>query len=324
MPVTFPESELRAFRDATRKSRVLIATHIHPDADAIGSALAAAEIVRVLGGNPQIALEDEVPYRCRSLPGADLIAKYSAPNIENPFSVAWIVDAGSLERIGDVRNLIAGDALIVNADHHLSNDRFGRINWVSVEYASTTELLFEVCCALSVAITPSLADNLFAGLLSDTGRFRYSNTSPRSLAVASQLVDAGARVMEITNGLYYDVLPKDVHSLAEIYFTLELHGDGTISTMFVRHEQLVEDPDSVVDLAASLRGVRVSALLSETGTDKIRVSLRSRDTINVARIAESFGGGGHAKAAGFRMIGTLESVRDRLLPVLITATKSEP
>lgn len=322
--MTFPESELRAFSEAMSASRALISTHIHPDADAIGSSLAAAEIVRALGGNPQIVLEDEVPYRCRSLPGADLSAKYSALTAERPFSTAWIVDSGSLERIGDVRNLIAGDALIVNADHHLSNDRFGRINWVAVECASTTELLFDLCRALDVAITPSLADNLFAGLLSDTGRFRYSNTGARTLSVASELVAAGARVMEITSSLYYDVLPKDVHSLAKIYSTLELHGDAKVSTMFVRHEQLVEDPDSVVDLAASLRGVRVAALLSETGTEKIRVSLRSRDTINVARIAESFGGGGHAKAAGFRMIGTLESVRDRLLPVLVAATKSEP
>ncbi|MDD5088286.1 MAG: DHHA1 domain-containing protein [bacterium] len=321
--MTFPDSELRTLREALREARVLISTHIHPDADAVGSVLAASEIVHGLGGSARIVLADDVPCRCRILPGAERVEKYASRLAAEPVSFAFIADSGSLDRLGDVRHLIAGDALIVNADHHLSNDRFGRINWVGVEFASTTELLFELCRALNVPMTPALADNLFAGLLSDTGRFRYSNTTAQSLAVASELIAAGARVMEITDGLYYDVLPADVRSLGEIYSTLELYGDGKISIMFVRINQLVEDPDSLVDLAASLRGVRVAALLSETGTDRIRVSLRSRDTINVARIAESFGGGGHAKAAGFRMIGTLESVRDRLLLELVAATRTE-
>ncbi|MBU0508447.1 DHH family phosphoesterase [bacterium] len=318
--MTFPETDIRCFRESLGNgARVLISTHIHPDADAIGSVLAAAEMVTGLGGAPAILLDDDVPIRCRILPGADNIISYPTGKPTERFRVGLIVDSGNLSRIGDVRDALEKDAVLFNVDHHLSNDSFGRVNFVDLQSASTTELLFSLCRELELPITPSLADNMFAGLLSDTGRFRYANVTPASLHVAGELVAAGARVTDITNALYFDLSVQDVRSMSEIYSTLEIFGDGRISMMFVRLEYLVEDPDCVVDLALSIRGVQTAALLSETRGDKIRVALRSRDGVNVARLAERFGGGGHAKAAGFRMCGTLESVRERLLPELLRA-----
>ncbi len=203
-----------------------------------------------------------------------------------------------------------------------SNDRFGALNFVDLESAATGELLFLLIRELGLTLTPAIAENLFAGLLTDTGRFRYPSTTARTLHIAAELVAAGADVTRLTNGLYYDILAADVKSLGTIYSSLELFADGRIATLFCRLEQLVEDPDTVVDTAISIRGVQAAALLSETTEGKIRVSLRSKRFVNVSEIAAGFGGGGHEKAAGFRMQGNLESVRQRLLPVLTAALES--
>jgi bifunctional oligoribonuclease and PAP phosphatase NrnA len=316
--VTFAPADLEALRRVLA-GPVLVSTHIHPDPDAIGSVLAAREMLLRLGAEPVVVLQDPVPARCRFLPGADHIISLPRAGFDRKFAAALILDAGNRSRVGDAEAHLAPGAVIVNVDHHLSNDRFGALNLVDSECAATCEMLFLLCGELGVPVTPSLANNLFAGLLTDTGRFRYSNTTARALTIAAALAEAGAEITRITNNLYFDVAASDVLSMSAIYSTLELFADGRLSTMFVRLEHLVEDPDSVVDLGLSVRGVVAAALLSETLEGKIRVSLRARHTVNVAAIAERFGGGGHEKAAGFRMKGTLESVRATLLPVLEAA-----
>jgi phosphoesterase RecJ-like protein len=320
--VTFGESDLDLLlRTAAGGTRILVSTHINPDPDAIGSVLAAREMLKAVGGDPVVILHDEVPIRCRTLPGAGHILRHSSGMTSESFHAAMIVDAGSLSRIGDVASLIAPGAFLCNVDHHLSNGRFGTVNFVDLECSATAELLYLLCREAGVPLTPSLASNLFAGLLTDTGRFRHANTTPRVFQIAAELAAAGADVTRITNSMYFDVPAVDVLSMGAIYSTLELFEDAKISTMFARLDHRVEDPDSVVDLALSIRGVQVAVLFSETPEGKIRVSLRSRFDLNVAAIAERFGGGGHEKAAGFRAVGTLESVRDRLLPVLQAALR---
>jgi bifunctional oligoribonuclease and PAP phosphatase NrnA len=318
--VIFDTADLAALRDAVSGGKsVLVSTHIHPDPDAIGSVLAVREILQQLGAAPRVILNDPVPVRCRILPGANEVSVFPRDAIAEKFHVAVIVDSGSRSRIGDVENLLDPDAFIVNLDHHVSNDRFGAVNLIDLESSATGELLFFLCHQLGLKITPSIAHNLFAGVLTDTGRFRYPSTTSRTLSVASELIAAGADTTGLTNALYYDLPAGDVKSLGAIYSTLELFEGDQIPTLFCRLEYLVEDPDTVVDTALSIRGVQIAALLSETPEGKIRVSLRSKNEVNVSLIAAGFGGGGHQKAAGFRMRGTLESVRERLLPVLVDA-----
>jgi phosphoesterase RecJ-like protein len=318
--VIFDPQDIQSFLGIVRAGRpVLVSAHIHPDPDAIGSALAMSDMLRQMGADPHVILQDPVPHRCGFLPGAGQIRQVNDV-ADARFTAAVILDAGNFERIGDVAALLAPDAAIVNIDHHFSNDRFGKVNVVDLQSAATAEVLFQLCRELKLQISAGLAGNLFAGILTDTGRFRYSNTTGQTLRIAAELADAGADIPGITNAMYFDVAAQDVPALSRIYSTLEFFGDGRISTLFARLDSLVEDPDTVVDLAASIRGVQVAALLSETPEGiKIRVSLRSRSNVNVARIAESLGGGGHAKAAGFRMKGDLLSVRAHLIPLLLDA-----
>ena len=319
--MTFRKEDLKRFRDTLRGSRVLISTHVHPDPDAIGSVLAARAMLLQLNAEPHVVLADPFPPRMRWLPGADHIVTLPSGNNEALFSAALIVDAANLSRVGEVQALIAPGAVIFNVDHHVSNDHFGSVNFVDVSSAATAELLSDLRETLELNITADIATNLYAGLLTDTGRFRFSNTSARALEVAAALVKAGANPTEITNRLYYDFPAADVRAMGQIYSTLALYGGDKISILFVRLENVVEDPDSVVDIALSIRGVEVAALLTEAPHGKIRVSLRSRSFVNVSGIAERFGGGGHEKAAGFRMSGSLESVREKILPALLEAVQ---
>lgn len=322
--MTFQRDHAEAFRRQVGNGRqVLISTHIHPDPDAVGSALAAAEMVAQIGGKPTIVLESRFAPRLERLPGTEFILSHAAGAALPAFDVALVVDCGNQSRVGTVESLL-DKLFIVNVDHHISNDHFGGLNIVDVESAATGELLFLILRELGLTLSPTLATNLYAGILTDTGRFRFSSTTARTLEIAAALRAAGADVTFVTNALYYDLPEKDIRSMGKIYDTLELFAEGRVSTLFARQHFLVEDPDSIVDLALSIRGVEVAALLSETGTEKIRVSLRSKKFVNVSAIAESFGGGGHERAAGFRMTGTLESVRAKTLPVLDAALRAAP
>lgn len=319
--MTFLKEDLEFLRRTVSGARVLVSTHVHPDPDAIGSAIAASDMLRQMGAQPQIILADPFPPRMQWLPGAESIVTLPFGMDGALFPVAFIVDAANLSRIGDVEKLLLPGATIINCDHHVSNDGFGALSFVDVAYAATAELLYDLCLVLGLAVTVDIATNLYAGLLTDTGRFRYTNTSARALEVAAELVRRGVNLTEITNRLYYDIPVQDVHSVGAIFSTLTLYADGKISMMLVRRENIVEDPDTVVDTGLSIRGVEIAALLTEAPEGRIRVSLRSRNYVNVSAIAERFGGGGHEKAAGFRMRGELESVRQRVLPALMDAVQ---
>jgi len=317
--VKFTDGDLRQLREFLSDAPVLISSHMRPDPDAIGSVLALREAVLQCGGEPVCMLEDVCPPRCSILEGSDELHVASKTPVAQKFSRVIIVDSGNRDRVGEVEAHIAADARVANIDHHISNTRFGHLNLVDTDAAASGELLYRLFVALGLRITSSMATNLLAGILTDTGRFRHSNASPDSLRVAAALVEAGASLSELTERLYFTIPSHDVQAMSQILSTLELHANGQVSTMFVTRDYLVEDPDNLVDLGRAIDGVEVAALLSEMKDDRVRVSLRSKARVNVSAIAESFGGGGHERAAGFRMYGTLRSVQARLLPSLIAA-----
>ncbi|MBK8130477.1 MAG: bifunctional oligoribonuclease/PAP phosphatase NrnA [bacterium] len=322
--MTYSDALLRELRSFLCSPRVLISSHMRPDPDAIGSVLALREAVIQCGGRPTCMLEDACPPRCHILTGSAEIQVARETQLRERFNDVIVVDSGNRDRIGEVDDHIAPNARIANIDHHISNTKFGSLNIVDTDAAASGELLFGLFTALDLPISQTMATNLLAGILTDTGRFRHANASPASLRVAAALVESGASLSELTERLYYSIPAHDVRSTAQILATLELHADGQISTMFVTREYVVEDPDNLVDLGRAIEGVEVAVLFSEMKDDRIRVSLRSKSRVNVSAIAESFGGGGHERAAGFRMYGTLRSVQARLLPSLFGAVERNP
>ena len=318
----FSDAELARLRSFFESPRVLISSHVRPDPDAIGSVLALREAVLQCGGSPVCILEDACPTRCKVLFGANEILVAGDSDFETLFDDVIIVDSGNRERIGSVEKLIAKGARVANLDHHISNSRFGNLVIVDTDAAASGELLYELFTAMRLRISETMATNMLAGLLTDTGRFRHSNTSPSALRTAAHLVELGASLATLTEQLYFTIPAHDIKSTAQILSTLELHANGLISTMFVTHDYVVEDPDNLVDLGRAIEGVEVAVLFSEMKDERIRVSLRSKSRVNVSAIAEAFGGGGHERAAGFRMYGTLRSVQARLLPSLISALET--
>jgi phosphoesterase RecJ-like protein len=321
--VKFPAHDLEQLRALLSPGRRILATaHIRPDPDAIGSVLAVREFLLQLGCEPCVVLEDPCPDRCRFLPGAQEIKLFEHAASLDPFDAVVIVDSGDRRRIGQVKELIAENATVVNIDHHGSNDRFGTLNFVYPETSACGELLNFLIRELGGEITPPIAANLYAGILTDTGRFRHANTSAQALRTAAELIDAGADASDITDHLYFTVSAVDVRAMGTILSSIELHGAGKVSMVLVALAHGVGDPDHVVDFARAIEGVEIAAMLSEMEDGKIRVSLRSKAFADVSQIAQGFGGGGHVRAAGFRMRGSLQSVRERVLPTLIEAAQT--
>ncbi|MCB9357269.1 MAG: bifunctional oligoribonuclease/PAP phosphatase NrnA [Calditrichaeota bacterium] len=302
----------------------MITSHVRPDPDAIGSVLALREAVFQSGGTPTCIMEDSCPRRCLSLAGADDIVTADSAGEQAPFDVAIIVDCGNQERIGDVLRFLSTSARIANIDHHISNTRFGDVVLLDTDASASGEVLHGIFHNLGVKLTPTIAASLLAGILTDTGRFRHTNTTPEALRVSAKLVEAGASLSELTEQLYFTIPSADVRAMAKILGTLELFESGRIATMHVDGQHTVEDPDHLVDLCRAIENVEVAVLFSEMRDGRIRVSMRSKTNVNVSEIASSFGGGGHERAAGFRMFGTIQSVQQRLLPVLRSALEKLP
>lgn len=301
---------------------LLVTTHVHPDGDAVSSLLAFGFLCERLGRQSVSAMADPIPDRFRFLPGANRVVVTQEHPLLQKFDAAVILDAGNLDRIGNLETCLAPSARIVNIDHHISNGRFGQVNILHLEAGATSQILFDIFVDFGFTPTPEEATCLYAGILTDTGRFRFANTTARALEIASQLVELGADPALITERIYYEIPPEDVHKMRRALETLEMFAGGEVCTLFLSSDAQVQDSDALVDLALSIQGVEVALLFSEMGDGRVRISLRSKNRVNVSKLAEHFGGGGHFKAAGLRMRGTMEGARERLLPVVIEAVSN--
>ena len=300
-------------------SPLLLTTHVHPDGDAVSSLLAFDFLCRRLEREVFPVIESPVPERLRFLPGAERIVCLDGQLPQRKFDAVVILDAGGRNRIGNVEECIAQPAKIVNIDHHISNNQFGEINLVHLEASATSQIVFDIFIDFGLTPTPEEATCIYAGILTDTGRFRFSNTTSRVFEITARLIDMGADPTYITDRIYYELPLEDIHAMRRALTTLEMHGDGRICVLVLSEENQLKDSDSIVDLALSIQGVEVALLFCEMEDGRIRVSLRSKSRVNVSELAARFGGGGHFKAAGLRMRGTLQSARDRLLPVALEA-----
>jgi phosphoesterase RecJ-like protein len=302
-------------------SPLLLTTHVHPDGDAVSSLLAFRFLCDRLGRDAIAAMADPIPQRLRFLPGIEKVVVTERESLSKRFDAAIILDAGSLNRIGNLESCLSESVKIVNIDHHISNNHFGEINIIHLDASATSQIIFDMFGDLGFTPTAEEATCLYTGILTDTGRFRFGNTTARALEVASRLVEFGADPTRITEQIYYEIPADDIGKTRRALETLELFAGGQVCTLFLSSENQVQDSDALVDMALSIQGVEVALLFCEMGDGRIRISLRSKSRVNVSELAERFGGGGHFKAAGLRMRGTLESTRERVLPVVVEAVE---
>ena len=300
----------------------LVTTHINPDGDALGSVLAICEFLdqRNIPAFPFI--DGDIAHRFAFLPGLDRISSPRKRQHRKHFHRVIVLDVGSLERIGLVQNLIAPDAIIANIDHHLSNPGFGTVSILRPECSATTEILWDIAQHFGFTITESLATNLYTGIFTDTGRFQFSNTTSQALIVAANLVELGARPGFIAEKIYFDNTYKDITRTGSLLANMQLFDHGRISTIRLHRINEVEDTDTVLDMALSIQGVEIAVLIAPIHGGKSKVSLRSKNYVDVREIAESYGGGGHTKAAGFRFRIDPDEMQEQLIPVLVNALEN--
>jgi len=297
-------------------SAVSILSHVRPDADTIGSALGLALALRARGVTASVAFSgpDPLPVPLGRLPGADLIVDERSL-VPAPLAVA--VDAATIERLGDLQPVFEASAMTVCIDHHASNGGFADLDLIDPESDCTAVLVLEVLDALGAELTPDIATCLYAGLLTDTGSFKWAR--PESFRVAARLTEAGvdtatwSRILLDTHPFAWQSMLAQV--LATSRLDRQARGGAGLVWAVVTAAQLDglswEESESVVDVVRTAAEAEVAAVFKESTPGHWTVSLRSKGT-DLVPVARALGGGGHARAAGYSDSGTADEVVGRL------------
>jgi len=301
----------------------LISTHQNPEGDAIGSTLALALALESLGKSVRVLTQDPVPGLLAFLPGAGRIT-HQAP-ADGRFDIAFSVDCGDRPRLGKEFEKVKEIGKVINIDHHVSNDFFGDLNLVDPGASSACEIIFDLIRELPAPFTGEVAENIYTGILTDTGSFRYSNTSAKTLSVARACLLAGVDPWKVAQQVYETQPLPRLRLLPRVLDTLELSMDGRVSSVVVTQQMLreagatVDMTEDFINFPRSVHGVEVALLFREITPEKYRVSMRSRGGVDVARVAGRFQGGGHPAASGCTVEGDFSTVQAKVLEAVRTA-----
>lgn len=305
-----------------RYHKFLITTHVRADGDGIGSEIALFHALKGMGKSVSVANDSPVPKIYKFIiPGAGMYIHPELP--PEQAEVVFTLDCPTLDRLGKIREIISKDAIIINIDHHISNEHFGKINWVSEGMCATGEIILHLFQEVNIDITPDIATALYVAIVTDTGRFTHSNTTPDVLRAAAFLIEQGAKHIEIMKHVY-NANPYNLIQLnAQALNTVKLHTGNRIATIWLTKEMLAKanvdaiDTQEFADIPVSIDGVCIGVLLREmTKPNWIKVSFRSRNGFNVNTIAKKFGGGGHKYAAGCEIQGSIADVQQIILAEL--------
>jgi len=297
-----------------KKEKVfLLATHLNPDGDAIGSALALANALASMGKEVHVYNKDLVPEFYRFMPGNERFRTNLKKSLsKNPVLV--LLDCNSPERAGLEQYSFRKSVVI---DHHETEKNFGDIRWVVPSAAATGLMVFYLVKAMGLRVARDMAMNLYTAIAVDTGTFRYSNTSPEVLRASAELIEAGADPAAISECLYERWEKNRFDLLLMTLRNLEIKSDVAVmhitKNMFKKTVTKPEDTENFSNLPRMIKSVKIAALFRDMGNGFWKVSLRSKGDVNVAKIAELYGGGGHMNAAGFRTRGSLKSAKEKLL-----------
>lgn len=292
----------------------LLTAHARPDGDAIGSLLALDTILQELGKQTEMQLYDRVPLIYRTLPGSERIRTAPAVPAGSRAEVTILLECDGVER-----SRLSGidPGCLINIDHHASGREFATINWIDTSASAVAEMIYRLALALEANIPAETATCLYTALLSDTGSFCYEGTTAETFALARNLVELGADPARIAQDVYFSNPASKMRLLGMALTTLQR--EGRIAWLWVTHTDMIrlgaveEDCEGIVNYAVGISGVDVAVFLRELPDHRVRISLRSKGPVNVADVAQQFGGGGHVHASGCTLEGPLYSAMDRLL-----------
>jgi len=301
--------------------RVVLTTHVNADGDGVGSAVALWHLLRARGASPGIANPTGIPERFGFLvpDGAD-VSPRAAKEVARA-DVVLVLDIADLSRLGDLGPAVARRGVPVACiDHHVSPGTLPPgPRLVAPEAAATAELVFDLATALGWDLPPDAARALYVGILTDTGGFRFANTTPRVLRVAAALLERGADAEMIYAQVYASAPEGRVRLMAEVLQTLVVEPDAGLAWVTVppgaleRYGATADDLDGIAEFPRSIAGVRLALLFRPLANGRVKVSLRSIGAVDVADFAHRFGGGGHTRAAGASLDGAMGEVQERVL-----------
>lgn len=302
--------------------RVLVSSHVRPDADAYGSALAMTLHLRTQGKDVTLWNEEGLTEKFRYLPASELV---EAPpdDTKHDFDVVLALDTSTKERLGRVLKATGRVGTWVNIDHHSSNHCYGDINYIDGSAPATGQILYDYLKAVGGEITPAIAGNLYAAISTDTGSFQYDKTSPHTFRVAADLVECGVEVASLSRQMYDSYPRRRLELLKSLLNTARFDCDDRLASFSLSLEAarqlgvLPEDNEGLIDHLRAVENVLVAVFFEELPDGKVRVSMRSKDLrFDVCRICAKFGGGGHQLASGARMPGPLDRAKEEVLQAI--------
>lgn len=304
------------------KHKFGITTHIKPDGDGVGSSLGLCWLLRSLGKEAEVIVHGDVPIAYRTLPGADEIR--DVKQVDAEYDAVFIIECSDLTRPG-----IAGldREFTVNIDHHATSEHFGTINWIDSTASAVGEMIYNLCKAIGGRISKDIAECVYMALVTDTGSFHFPNTSDRTLKVASELIKAGARPAKIGEAVYNNYPWSRIELMRQVLGTVRRDESGRIATL--RQTMAMQDSVGAVDgdnngfvnIPLAARDVVAVVYMREVGPGQYRASLRSKGCINVAKVAEKFGGGGHKNASGLSINGDWDEKEREIVEALREAVE---
>ncbi len=305
-----------------QRRHFVLTSHARPDGDAIGSALACGQILRSLGKKAEVVMHDPVPRIYQRLPFADKVLH--SQRVKGDYEAAIILECDSIQR---TRLDGLEERFLINIDHHLTGRPFAHVNWIDPDAVATGEMVYRLARQAGVKVTPEIATCVYTALLTDTGSFMFQGTNERTFALARELVLAGADPAQCARNIYF------AHSNAKMRLLgaalSNLHRDEELAWISVTQQQMEqceakeEDCEGLVNYALAIQDVEVAAFFRELPDGRYRVSLRSKGELNVADVAESFGGGGHECASGCSLEGPLSVAVKRVITQLRRGSSSD-
>jgi len=300
----------RVIEDLKGATRVAILSHVLPDGDCVGSMLALGRALESLGKQVLLVNPDPVPEYLVFLPGSDRIV---TPNkvAEWPHQLIC-VDCSDPARLG--KEVVMADKHVINIDHHVSNTGFGSINYVDQDAAATGQIIARIVDGLGIAWDKELATLIYAAVVTDTGSFQYSNTSVEIHLLAAKLISTGIDVSNINQRIYETKSLEGVKLLGQALCSLEVSGDGKMAWIEITRSTMErfgakdEHTEGIISFTRSISSVEVGMLFRELGPGQVKVGFRSKQFVDVNKLAGIFGGGGHYRASGCVVSGELKDV----------------
>lgn len=297
----------------------LVTSHARPDGDAVGSALGTMHWLRAMGKRVRVYMADPVPRPFSALPGASEVCAHLP---DDTWEVALVLECDSVARTG-YTHLPA--SLLVNIDHHHSGSHFAAVNWIDPSAPAVGAMVYDLAVASGVPLSSDMADCLYAAILTDTVSFTLPSITAATFAIARHLLELGAHAGAISDAVYFSQRESKVRLLGTVLSTMKVRGPVAWGT--VTREAMdatgagVEDSEGIVQHIIAVEGVQAAALLRELPTGQFRASLRSKGNVNVAQVAEGFGGGGHRNASGCTLPGPLSAAALRMEQALSSACR---